>query len=205
MKKYAIDVVVLPPDQIMDLAIDINRKLRNRIPENIVLSKTKYLPHISLLMGCVPAIALEDAFKMLESIASSHSTLDLNLAGITTVGHGPHSVVSFEIAATKPLQTLHESLVKTFTAHLSHDASRHDLADEPPIAESSLKWINEFIPKASFENFWPHITLGFGEQDFVVEHLSFSASRLAICHLGNHCTCARILYETQLHQAGISN
>lgn len=45
------------------------------------------------------------------------------------------------------------------------------------------------------EDFLPHITLGKGTLDAKAGETSFTASRLALCHLGNHCTCRKVLGE----------
>jgi hypothetical protein len=63
-----------------------------------------------------------------------------------------------------------------------------------------LAWIKSYPEKSSFERFSPHITIGYGEiNDYsfppqgVLRTMKFAVSRLALCHLGNHCTCRRIL------------
>ena len=50
MPKIAIDVVLLPPEEIMDKAIEINRQLAD---DPIKLNKENCLPHVSLCMGVV--------------------------------------------------------------------------------------------------------------------------------------------------------
>jgi hypothetical protein len=63
----------------------------------------------------------------------------------------------------------------------------------PAVNELTLFWINGYFKNSSFENFKPHITTGFGKIDSVVLPIYFNASKLAICHLGNFCTCRKIL------------
>ena len=53
MKKIAVNVVILPPDPVMDLALEWNQLLRETRPANIALGKLQYLPHISIVMGCL--------------------------------------------------------------------------------------------------------------------------------------------------------
>jgi 2'-5' RNA ligase len=199
MKRFAIDVVILPPDNITDVAIEYNKLLRASSTENIDLGKTRYLPHISLLMGCLSADQLDVVTTRLHAVAKEHKILELSISNIRTDNSAVHGVVSFEIARTEELVSLHESIVNSFRPFLTQDTEASDLADPPPIKNSTLQWINQFVPDACFENFWPHITLGFGE--YGGNHLtpiSFQGSRLALCHLGNHCTCAEVLAEVSL-------
>jgi 2'-5' RNA ligase len=198
MNQLAIDVVILPPDNVMEIAINYNKLLRNNTEENIVLGKTRYLPHISLLMGCLAANQLGEITSRLHAMAKEHNPLRLSVSGIHKDKSESYDVVSFEIKRTQELQSLHESIVNSCGRFLSQDADEVDMADPPPIKKSSLGWINRFIPQACFENFWPHITLGFGEYPGTFEPFDFPASKLAICHLGNHCTCAEVLAEVFL-------
>jgi hypothetical protein len=104
-------------------------------------------------------------------------------------------VASLDIAHSRELTMLHESIVTAFRPLLTQDVTEEDLNDAPPIDPSSLDWINHYIPDHCFQNFWPHITLGFGVLSDSFQPFSFHASRLAICHLGNYCTCSRVLAE----------
>jgi hypothetical protein len=60
-------------------------------------------------------------------------------------------------------------------------------------------YIQNFTQNSSYKNFNPHITIGDGifERKLKLQ-IKFTASRLALCHLGNYCTCREILYETSL-------
>ena len=64
---------------------------------------------------------------------------------------------------------------------------------EGEVAESTLLWIKNFSTESSFEKFFPHITIGFGATKALDLPIEFAPVRLAMCHLGNHCTCKKIL------------
>jgi hypothetical protein len=67
----------------------------------------------------------------------------------------------------------------------------------PAVTESTLAWIRDYREKSSFERFFPHITLGYGRLADFPFPARFTAPRLALCHLGNHCTCRRILASAE--------
>ena len=199
MKKFAVNVVILPPESVMDFAIEINKTLCKKNPSNIVLNKVNYLPHISMAMGCLREDKLDEANKILESIATNHRLQELHASHINTVKTtSGNTIATLDFEISPELAALHESIVSAFKPLLTQDAKEEDLNDLPPINPSSLEWINNFIPDACFNNFWPHITIGFGEPPSDFRPFTFRASRLAMCHLGNHCTCRSILKEALL-------
>jgi len=75
---------------------------------------------------------------------------------------------------------------------LSYDVTA-DMLLAPPISESTLRWITDFPEKSAFVNFFPHITIGYGEIGVFSFPGEFSVSKLALCRLGNHCTCCKAL------------
>jgi hypothetical protein len=199
MKRYAVNVVLLPPEPVMDIALEWNRKLVKNRPANIILDKNSVLPHVSLAMGCLRADNLERANALFQSILSKHKAIDLRIPHIRTVNTSSgDSVICFDISPTDELTKLHEAIVTGFRPLLTQDATADDIHGPPPVSSSALNWINNYIPHHCFDHFWPHITLGFGEPPGHVKAFSFQASRLAICHLGNHCTCRSILSEVAL-------
>jgi len=196
LKKLAIDVVILLPDDVIDLAIKWNRALHNANGGNIQLDKHSCLPHISLAMGCIRGHQVEQACAALSSMATEHSYLSLSIPELKCVSTASgNRVVSFDISPSKALTVLHESSVATFKPFLTQDASESDLYDPPPIDSASIDWINHYVPHHCFQHFWPHITVGYGETQDHFDPVTFRASRLAICQLGNYCTCRRILGE----------
>ena len=163
MKKIAINVVILPPDPVMDLALEWNQMLCKTRPANIALGKLQYLPHISIVMGCIRADQLDHANALLQSIATQHA-LALQVPNIRTVRTASgNSVITFDIILTQELTALHESIVIRSRPLLTQDADEAAINDIPPISSDAIDWINHYIPDQCFDNFWPHITLGFGD------------------------------------------
>ena len=199
MKKIAINVVLLPPDPVMDMALEWNQMLCKVRPANIALGKLQYLPHISMVMGCIREDQLAQANTLLQSISSQHSALSLQVPNIRTVkAASGNNIITLDINPTRELVAIHESIVNIFQPLLTQDADESAINDVPPISPDAIAWINHYIPDQCFDNFWPHITLGFGDPPPTFQPISFQGSRLAICHLGNYCTCRTILVEAIL-------
>jgi hypothetical protein len=166
-------------------------------------------------MGCTDEKNIADIRKVLQTIAKGsrfagakqYSLEQLSVIDIHVETNSAGEKVSvLRIEKTEALQSLHEEVMRSLVPYLSYDV-RADMVFSPPEAgESTVLWIKHYPEKASFENFFPHITIGYGElndysfgsREAVSLPTKFTASKLALCHLGNHCTCRKILASAEL-------
>jgi 2'-5' RNA ligase len=199
MGRKAVDVVLLPDETMMDRAIAANSKLVEKCGEKIVLNKKSCLPHISLAMGCIDENGIATVGAVLKEIAEKTSLPELKVIGVQTSTNSVGEKVSvFEVEKTNELQSLHEEVIENLAPYLSYDVTADMLYNPAEVGQSTLLWIKNYRAKSSFENFFPHITLGYGEIDDLSFPIRFSASQLALCHLGSHCTCRKILVSTEI-------
>ncbi len=198
MGRKAVDVVLLLTEAMMDKAIEVNAELVKKFGKKIVLSKENYLPHISLAMGCVDEKDIADVEKVLKRIAEQYPLGDLRVIGVRVGTNLVGERVSvFEVEKTKSLQSLHEEVMEKLAPYLSAEATA-DMIAGAEADESTLLWIKNYPEKSSFSNFSPHITIGYGEMNNFSFPIKFGVSRLALCHLGNHCTCREIILSIKL-------
>ncbi len=195
MGRIAVDVVLLPDEAMADRAIELNAKLG----KEIVLHKENCLPHISLAMGCIDERDIEAIEKVLTAIAERCAIGKLKIIGIhTSTNSRGETVSAFEVEKTKELQSLHEKVMEKVRLYFGSLVTADMIYGDEEVAETTLEWIKSYREKAGFAKFFPHITIGYGEaqeQEFPIE---FSVSKLALCHLGNHCTCRKILASIDL-------
>ena len=197
MAEIAIDVVLLPIEEMMDNAISANKELLERNAAKIILDKEKCLPHISLAMGCIDEQDIDEIETILKTIGQENPLGQLIATGIHASTNKVGEKVSvFEIERTEELQSLHEEVMKSLVRYFSYDVRAEMLLSSSYISESTLDWIKNYPEKSSFEKFFPHITIGYGEIDDFLFPIKFDVSKLALCHLGNHCTCRKILAST---------
>jgi 2'-5' RNA ligase len=193
MPRKAVDVVLLPDEAMTDRAIEANAELVEKFSAEIVLSKNNCLPHISLAMGCIDESDIPAVADVLDTIAKTNQLTKLKVTGVRTSGDA--SV--FEVQKTNELQSLHETVLKEVGLYLTNDVT-DDMIHGGQAAESTLQWIKDYPQKSSFERFFPHITIGYGEMVSIPSPIDFTASALALCHLGNHCTCRDVLVSIEL-------
>ena len=199
MSDKAIDVVLLPEKAIADMAIEANGRLVEKFGDEIVLDKNKCLPHISLAMGCMDESDIAKISDVLESISKNYKPMVLGVAGIDVETNSLGQKVSgFMIENSQPLQSLHEEIMTKAQPLLTSDVSVEMIYPSGNISETTLQWIKNYRDKAAFENFSPHITLGYGAIEDLQFPKEFKTSTLALCHLGNHCTCREVLISFEL-------
>ena len=198
MAEIAVDVVLLPSEEMADKAIAANKELLKQYADKIVLDKENCLPHISLAMGCIDKSSIDEIDKILKTAAKENSLGQLSAVCIhTETNRAGEKVSVLEIEKTEALQSLHEGIMKRLEPYFSFDV-RAEMVLSSETGELTLDWIKNFPEKSSFEKFYPHITIGYGKINKYSFPIKFSVSRLALCHLGNHCTCRKILASTNL-------
>jgi len=199
MAKIAVDVVLLPSEEMADKAIAANKELLKRNAAKIVLDKENCLPHISLAMGCIDERNIHEIDKILKKIAKETKLGQLNAIGIHVgTNRAGEKVSVLQIEKTEALQSLHEEVLQRLSPYFSNDVRAEMVLSSSETSESTLDWIKNYPEKSSYEKFFPHITIGYGEINTFSFPLKFDVSKLALCHLGNHCTCRKILASTNL-------
>jgi glycosyltransferase domain-containing protein len=203
--KIAVDIVLLPPDEIMDKVIEANQVLLKTFDNKIVLNKQNCFPHLSLAMGCINKDDIPKIDTVLKDIANKFSPLALTISDIRAGAISTGEKVSgFEIERTPDLQLLHETVMRKISQYFTYDVSLdmiYALPDQQ-VEEVTTYWIKNYAEESSFERFRPHITTGIGEVEGenggIKFPIKFNASKLALCHLGNYCTCGEILFFREL-------
>jgi len=199
MVEIAVDVVLLPSEEMADKAVSVNKGLLKQCADQIVLDKENCLPHISLAMGCIDERDIADIETVLQTIAEQSSLGQLSVIGIHTGTNSAGEKVSlFQIEKTEALQSLHKEVMQKLAPYFSYDVTADMLFSTTKVSESTLAWIKNYPENSSFDRFFPHITIGYGEINELSFPIEFAASKLALCHLGNHCTCRKILASVEL-------
>jgi 2'-5' RNA ligase len=198
MGRKAVDIVLLPDEAMTDRAIEASRELVKKYGEKIVLNRENCLPHISLAMGCVDERDFDAVESVLRAVAEKSFLPQLRVTCIQSSSNWVGETVSvFEVEKVGELQLLHEEIMERLAQFLSPDVSKEMLYYPADVEQSTLLWIKNYREESSFGNYFPHITIGYGEMDDVSFPIQFEISSLAMCHLGNHCTCKDVLLSIE--------
>ncbi|MBF0216928.1 MAG: hypothetical protein HQL30_08055 [Candidatus Omnitrophica bacterium] len=185
----ACDIAILPPDEIMDLAIGISKGIGPDRGNGIALNKKDILPHITLAMGSVEEEDIPKIKIILINLASIAMPIDLEMIP------DPRGRHYLGIACSAMLRGLHEAVIESTSQFFKGRVDMkmfHD-PDGSGISDNSVSYVSKFMENSSYANFEPHITVQSSGDPIAQVTARFTADRLVLGHLGNHCTVRRIL------------
>jgi 2'-5' RNA ligase len=194
MKTIAIDVALLLPTDVEVAAANINAHLSRPL----TFDET-HLPHLTVVQQFVEVSKLERAVRILGTIAKGLQPIEINVRGIGVEKFDNTCVLYWVIESSLQLRTLHHRVSADFGSLACRGSRESFFSDEAQsIPDSTIDYVDNFCRQSSGSNFGPHITLGFGDVKLQQKPFTFTASRIAICHLGELNTCRRVLYEQRL-------
>ena len=201
-KAVAVDVVLLPPKEIAGLCVKLSRKL-NEISgdDSVTLSLTETIPHISLAMGAVDPDAVGDLGESLSLIGDRYLPYTAAYKDFAVVKTSENVTVSgMNIVKDDIITGMRSDVVSALKEfNLGSVTSEMVFPDRTPITQFTLDYSSNYIKNADSRRFSPHITLGNGDvnliRDMPAIPQSFTCTDIAVCHLGNHCTCKKILWH----------
>jgi 2'-5' RNA ligase len=197
----AIDIALIPPEPVLEAIVFINRTMNEQSGNRTLrLGKETRVPHISMAMGAVSENDLPAISTLLDESAAHALPLDIFPDEIVTVTTSTGDRVSgLNVERTARLQELHTTIMQAAEPFFLPRATAAMVAREPggEVTPFTLDYCAHYQAKAAYERYSPHITLGYGEAGTDVNRSLFPCmircTTLAVCHLGNNCTCERIL------------
>lgn len=200
MNNTAIDVVLLPSAAMTARVIEINKELLRTFDNKIILDAKNCLPHISLCMGVVHDEDISEVTRVLRGIAQTSSPFELTAESIkATIIPTGEKVSGLTIVNTGRLQELHESIMQKLRNLLSYEVDASMLCNPSEIEDVTYTWIKRYGNKHDDPAlFHPHMTVGLGETDKGTFPMDFTTDTLALCQLGNYCTCRKVLSTCKL-------
>jgi len=201
MRKIAVDVAILPPKEIMDLVIAINKREARRGQARGPLGKTDFYPHISLAMGTIKEEEFNKVIKIVTDILRNQKPLKIELTELAYATKSDGSkTYGMRAKKTEEIQRLHEKLMNKLLPYFSFEATLEELYKKENEETEPPSHVNTYYQKSSFDNFDPHLTLRCKEVAFNKFPIIFTASTIAICHVGTQTTCRKILFKENLKE-----
>ena len=193
----AIDILINPDGDTIERARAVNARLRKSVPGGFALDAT-HQPRITTLQRYVRTADLDQVFDAVAKTIAATDIAALSFAAemIRHVGWGIPGQ-GYAVFVVKPgpgvldYQARLLSAVTPFAE--SGGTAAAFVAGADGINDTTLKWVEEFVPGQIGARYLPHLSLGFATLDDlkVIEAGAFETfpihpARIAVYHLGNN-------------------
>ncbi len=206
----AIDILVNPDDATLEHARKFNARMRQSVPDGFALDAT-HQPHISTLQRYVHTAELEKVYDAVEQTiadtdiaALSRQAVAIRHADWGVPGQGLTGLVINPSPEVLDFQARLLAAITPFLGSGGTDAAfvRNDGEE---ISQSTMDWVDGYVPNQIGEKHVAHITVGFATLDDLkgIEAEPFDSfpvhpASIAVYHLGNSGTARVELKSWQL-------
>ena len=206
----AIDVLLLPDDVLSRRAKESNRLLRENYPAGYALD-SEHTPHVTLVQRYIRTSDLKQVSAAVSAVVASHAEwkAEFNVPGYYSSPGGGEGleVVLLIVEPTPELCSFQRALTDVVQPFAVSDGTADAFVpntDGTPIDESIIKHVEKFVPASSGDNYFPHVTIGLAEANFVHEMkaepftaFTFTPPGVAIFQLGGFGTARKLLWTSQ--------
>jgi len=201
-KLVAIDVLLEPDQRMVDKADALNARLRANYPDGYSLDAT-HAPHVTLLQRFVRARDFEAVTAAIANIVAVKRPAELQLKadGLEYTMWNGVAVTVLVVERTSELLRLQQEVADVVAPFAVSGGTAAAFIDTPPDGEI-VPYVETFVPKASGENYFPHVTVGVATEGFVkqlkaepFEAFTFKPTDVAIYQLGNFGVAAKKLWQ----------
>jgi 2'-5' RNA ligase len=189
----ALDVAILPPPDMSQLAVELSAGIRRGSDDDLRLGRDQ-LPHITLTQQFVKTGELSAVLESLDAVLTKTTPLRLRISG----GGRMKRTLWVALEESHALVELHGTLMATLRPFEQPAGSAAAFVDGYA-RPGDVRWVSGYRAKSSFDAYTPHITLGHGDDGPPpISPREFTATTVAACHLGRFCTCQRVLRAWEL-------
>jgi len=205
----AIDILLQPDSTMLLRAEDNNARLLKVFPKGFALDAT-HRPHITVIQRYVRTADLDKVYAAANKVLAAANVNGIRLEAfkyyyIPSKDIGLAGIVARPIAELLKLQQDLIVAVTPFTVETGDSSAFVTTPDDPVIDPSLIQYVSTFVPKASGDNFNPHVTTGVAPREYLdrmlaepFESFTFSPAGAAVYQLGQFGTAAKKLKEWDL-------
>jgi hypothetical protein len=194
----AIDILINPDDATLERARAMNARLRQSVPTGYALDAS-HQPHITTLQRYVRTADLDEVFDAVEATiaGTDMSTLTFEAAAIRHADWGVagQGYTVFVVQPSPQVLEFQAALIAALTPYIeSGGTAAAFVADTGEVInQTTLDWVERYVPSSSGPNYIAHISLGFATLDDLktieaepFEPFAVHPTSVAIYHLGNN-------------------
>lgn len=200
MSQIAIDVVLFPSEEMMSEAIKLNKKIALPNQKEFQLNKENCIPHITLSMGCVDESNINIIENILLKISNKYSKINLFAENFRVQQLcNDKNFIGLELRENFIIKKLHQEIMNSLQQYLFYSSSKNMFINPNEINDITIKWVNSWKNKHNnIDSYNPHLSIGIGELIDYQFPIKFDIDKIAMCQLGNYCTCRKTLITVDL-------
>jgi hypothetical protein len=205
----AVDILLEPDATMLQRAEANNARLLKVFPKGFSLDAT-HRPHITIAQRYVRTADLDKVYAAVGKVLVSDDVTAFKLEAfkyyyIPSKATGLAGIVARPTPELLKLQENVIAAVTPFTVETGTSAAFFTTPDDPIIDPDLIDYVSTFVPKASGENYNPHVTTGVASREYLdqmlaerFEPFTFSPASAAVYQLGQFGTAAKKLKEWNL-------
>jgi hypothetical protein len=206
----AVDVLLEPDATMLQHAADNNARLLKVFPKGFTLD-AMHRPHVTIVQRFVRTRDLDRVYAAVSKVLASENVTSIKLEAykyyyIPDKAIGLAGIVARATPELLKLQQDVIAAVTPFTAETGTSAAFFTTPEDPVINPLLIEYVSTFVPKASGENYNPHVTTGVALKEYLDRMLAepftpftFSPAGAAVYQLGQFGTAAKQLKEWKLN------
>jgi hypothetical protein len=163
----AVNVLLLPDEQMTARARELNHALRQTYPAGFALDAS-HVPHISLLQGYVRSRDLADLYSAVEKATQKRSLTgrQLNVSGLEHKPWDDKELTNIKIEKTPELEAFQADLVAALSPYLVHAGDKAAFVTsnaDAGIDQRTIEYVRTFVQERTGKRFEPHVTVGISD------------------------------------------
>jgi hypothetical protein len=201
----AIDILAIPDDTALQHARAWNARMRESVPDGFALDAT-HQPHITTLQRYVRTTELDNVYDAVQKTlagtdtsALSYQAVAIKHAGWGVPGQALSAILAQPNRQVLDFQAALLAAVTPFTES-GGTAPAYVLDPGEEIDQSTLDWVEAYVPAQIGDRYTPHITVGFATLDDLkaieakpFDAFNFHPAAVAVYHLGRSGTARKLL------------
>lgn len=193
-KMVAIDIVLLPPQEIIDLCITLNQQATPLGP----LGKEDHIPHLSLAIAGAVGKNIPKIVSIIREVAQTMKPLPLRILRIEPPS-GERSSDYLLFQPSPALQRLHELIMDKISPYVQFEGVSKEwfyVNSGEIINKLPRTMVDNFQKTYAYDKYQPHITLRCtGAEKLPLPIKQFTASTIALFHVGESVTCRKMFWR----------
>jgi 2'-5' RNA ligase len=200
----AINILIEPDAATTEKARAVNARLQQDYPPGFALDAS-HVPHITLLQRFVRVRELDAVAAAVAKALQSGPALPLELTvtGYDSSVRNDVGTLIWVVERTAEIHHLAKSMEAAVRPFVVSGGTAEAFSKQPgeEISDETIRYVEEFVPSSSGQNYFPHLTLGKARAEFLeslesppFERFSFAGENVAIYQLGNAGTAQKELY-----------